>query len=54
MVNPRGSVQGLKGTGSTALSVVLVKVLPALGCFGATCWFSHDDLRRETKQTNRF
>lgn len=28
-------------------SVVLVKVLLALGRFGSTCWFGHDDLREE-------
>lgn len=49
MVTPRGRVEGLKGTGSTAGSVVLVKVLPAFGSFGAPCWLCHDDLERETK-----
>lgn len=44
MANRCRSGSGLQGTGSTAGSVVLIKVLPAFGSSGSPCWFSHDDL----------
>lgn len=49
-----GALRGEKGKGSRAGSVVLVKVLPAFGSFRAPCWFSHDDLWRETKSDKFF